>query len=104
VGKFIYDWNLTVDFDDRLLAHLEYVITAKLQRSEAFTFSWRDDERLGDSRTSIWLHPSTPLVFKYDEGRPPRLNSRWIDELAKTTSSRYGMRIVAEPPEPAVTS
>ncbi len=44
MGKFIYDSTIKVDFDDRLLAHLQVVIGAKLRRGEAFHFTWRDDE------------------------------------------------------------
>lgn len=98
MGKFIYNFGLTVDFDDRLLGHLEAVITAKLQRAESFSFSWRDDTDVGDGRTAIWLHPSMPIVFKYLGGRPDQLNGRWVDELTKAASSRGGLRIVAEPP------
>jgi len=43
MGKLTYDSTLTVDFDDRVLAHLQLVIGAKLRRAESFYFSWRDD-------------------------------------------------------------
>lgn len=98
MGKFIYSFGLTVDFDDRLLAHLEAVITTKLQRSESFAFSWRDDSEVGDGRTAIWLHPSMPLVFKYLGGRTSDLNARWVTELMRAASRSGGLRIVAEPP------
>ena len=35
MGKFIYEGTVKVDFDDRLLAHLMVVISAKLRRGES---------------------------------------------------------------------
>ncbi len=46
MGKFMYE-TLRVDFEDRVLAHLQYVIGAKLRRRESFHFSWRDDASIG---------------------------------------------------------
>jgi hypothetical protein len=37
MGKFVYDGHIKVDFDDRLLAHLQVTITTKLRRGEPFT-------------------------------------------------------------------
>ena len=34
MGKLTYDSTMTVDFDDRVLAHLQLVIGAKLRRAE----------------------------------------------------------------------
>ncbi|WP_444979739.1 DUF7882 family protein [Herbiconiux flava] len=63
-GKLISDSSLTVGFDDRVIAHLQVGIGAKLRRGESFTVSWKDDGQLGDGRTSIRIHPAVPLVFK----------------------------------------
>ena len=43
MGKFIYDSMVKVDFEGRLLAHLQLVIGAKLRRGESFHFTWKDD-------------------------------------------------------------
>ncbi len=44
MGTLIYgDSGLIVDFDDRVLAHLQIVIGAKLRRHEGFFFTWKDD-------------------------------------------------------------
>ena len=53
MGKLTYDSTLTVDFDDRVLAHLQLVIGAKLRRAESFYFSWRDDPAVGDGRSAL---------------------------------------------------
>ncbi|MRG60997.1 ATP-dependent DNA ligase [Agromyces sp. CFH 90414] len=97
MGKLSYDSTLGVDFDDRVLAHLQLVIGAKLRRSESFFFSWRDDPAIGDGRSSLWMHPTIPLVFKYAGGRPPSINRAWIEALMETANAPSGLVIVPEP-------
>ena len=97
MGTLTYDSEFTVDFDDRLLAHLQIVIGTKLRRGESFYFSWKDDDRIGDGRTAIWLHPSISLIYKYYGGRMPRVNRLWIDQLASTANSTSGLQVVPEP-------
>ncbi|HXD61213.1 MAG TPA: ATP-dependent DNA ligase [Lacisediminihabitans sp.] len=101
MGRLTYDSTLTVDFEDRLLVHLQMVIGAKFRRNESFYFSWRDDPDIGDGRSTLWLHPTMPLYFKYSGGRPPSINRHWIDELMLTANSPGGLQIVAEPTVPA---
>jgi len=96
VGKLIYDQSLTVDFDDRTLAHLQVVIGVKLRRGEPFYFSWKDDQQIGDGRTSIWLHPTIPLVFKFYGSRVPQINPRWIRALELTANTHTGLHIIDE--------
>lgn len=97
MGKLVYDTDMTIDFDDRMLAHLQLVISTKLRRGEAFTLSWRDEPQMGNGRTTIWLHPSIPLVFKYFGGRMPAINREWIDQLALSANSTGGLRAIPEP-------
>ena len=100
MGKFAYDKALSVDFDDRTLAHLQIVIGMKLRRGESFYFSWKDDQQVGDGRTAIWLHPSIPLVYKFYGSRLPRINPEWIRALELTANSNVGLQIVDEPELP----
>jgi hypothetical protein len=97
MGKFTYDSSLTVDFEDRVLAHLQLVIGAKLRRGESFFFSWRDDARNGDGRTTIWVYPNAPVVFKFYGGRAPAINRLWIEELMLTANSSQGLQLTPEP-------
>jgi len=97
MGKLTYDSTLVVDFDDRVLAHLQIVIAAKLRRGESFTFSWRDDSAIGDGRTTIWLHPALPLVFKFLGGRQPEINRTWLSDLSNAANSATGLTITPEP-------
>lgn len=97
MGKLFYDTTVTVDFDDRLLAHLQITIGIKLRRGESFYSSWKDDQRVGNGRTTLWLHPAVPLVFKFYGSRPPSINRAWIQALEKTAHSPAGLHIVDEP-------
>jgi hypothetical protein len=99
MGKLTYDSTLTVDFDDRTLAHLQLVIGAKLRRGEAFFFGWKDDPASGDGRTTIWIHPEIPISFKFYGGRQPAINRAWVDQLMLTANSPQGLQMVAEPQE-----
>jgi hypothetical protein len=97
MGKFIYDGSVKLDVEDRTLAHLQAVIGTKLRRAEPFYFTWRDDSSLGEGRTSVWLHESASLVYKFYGSRRPALNSAWLEALATTANSGGGLRVVPEP-------
>jgi hypothetical protein len=97
MGAFNYDSTLKVEFDDRVLAHMQIVIGAKLRRGESFYFSWRDDDSVGDGRTTVWLHPALPLVYKYYGGRMPRINPAWIQVLTDSANSNGGLQLLPEP-------
>ena len=97
MGRIIYDSSYTVDFEDRLLAHLQIVIATKLRRGESFMFSWKDDRDVGDGRTTIWLDRAVPLVIRYSGSRPPSINREWVEALTQAAGSPAGLRIVPEP-------
>ena len=97
MGKFVYEGVVKVDFEDRTLAHLQLVIGTKLRRGEAFHFSWRDDPAVGDGRSTLWLHPTIPLHFKYAGGRQPSINRAWIDLLMSAANSPGGLLLMPEP-------
>lgn len=100
MGTLTYDSRVTASFDDRILAHLQTVIWAKLRRGESFPFTWTDPMRSGLGRTSIWLSPSVSLTFEYFGGRQPRLNPAWIEALTKSANSPGGLTLVPEPDAP----
>lgn len=100
MGTFNYDSVLKVDFEDRVLAHIQIVIGAKLRRGESFYLSWRDDDAIGDGRTTVWVHPSLPLVYKYNGGKMPRINPAWIHLLTESANSNSGLQILPEPDSP----
>lgn len=101
MGKMTYDSTLTVDFEDRVLAHLQMVVGAKLRRGESFWFSWKDDPQNGDGRTTLWINPGVAIAFKFYGSRPPAINRAWIDALMMTANAPAGLHVVPEPPEHA---
>lgn len=97
VGTIYYGGSSTaIHIEDRALAHLKVVIATKLRRGESFTVSWRhpDDEPRG--RSTIWLHPSIPLRFVFDEPEPTTLSREWIEELASSANSSGGILLVTD--------
>ena len=98
MGTFTYGMpSIEVELDDRVLAHVKAVITAKLRRNESFTFTWEDPE--GDELThhSVWLDSSIPLQFELPGKVDPPLNREWLELLTRTASEPGGLRIVPEP-------
>ncbi|RKR74777.1 ATP-dependent DNA ligase [Frondihabitans australicus] len=97
MGKLVYDRVASVELDDRVLAHLQIVIGIKLRRGDSFYFSWKDDQSVGDGRTTIWLHPGVVLLYKYYGSRPPRINPAWVHDLELSANTNTGLQIVPEP-------
>ncbi|MCU1543431.1 MAG: ATP-dependent ligase [Microbacteriaceae bacterium] len=99
MGTLSYDSSYKAEFDDRVLAHLQIVIGAKLRRGESFHFSWRNEQVTGQGRTTIWLHPTVPLIYSYLGSRTPTINRLWIEALMTSANSVAGLQIVPEPSE-----
>ena len=99
MGTIYYGDSATpIAIEDRALAHLKVVIATKLRRGESFTLSWThaDDQQPG--RSTVWLHPSIPLRFVFDDSEPAQLSRTWIADLAASANSSGGLMLVAEPP------
>jgi len=98
MGTLRYGSSATdIDFDDRALHHLQIVIVAKLRRRESFIFSWVADKNAGSGRTSIWLDPSSTLIFRFSGNRASTINRAWIDILMLSANSAGGLFFSAEP-------
>lgn len=85
-----------IQIEDRALAHLKVVIATKLRRNESFTLSWRHPEGDAPGRSTIWLHPSIPLRFVFDEPEPPELLMEWITAMANSANTSGGITLVTE--------
>lgn len=97
MGTILYDSSSRpIHIDDRALAHLKVVIATKLRRNESFTLSWKHPEGEPVGRSTIWLHPSIPLRFTFDEPEPPELNPQWIERLMQSVNSTGGILLVGE--------
>ncbi|MFK0401239.1 hypothetical protein ACIQTT_02820 [Microbacterium sp. NPDC090225] len=97
MGSLYYgDSAEPIGIEDRALAHLKVVISTKLRRNESFTLSWAHPETDVVGRSTIWLHPSIPLRFVFDEAEPPELSREWIEALARSANSTGGIALVDE--------
>ncbi len=97
MGTIYYGGSATpIHIDDRALAHLKVVIATKLRRSESFTVTWQHPDDQPRGRSTIWLHPSIPLRFVFDDPEPTNLSRAWIEELASSANSSGGITLVAE--------
>ncbi|MEJ3405391.1 ATP-dependent DNA ligase [Rathayibacter sp. YIM 133350] len=100
MGTLYYGATATeFTFDDRVLAHLQVVFSAKLRRRENFFFSWTDGVELGSGRRALWISDSVPLYFRFNGSRTPVLNRQWLDDLAVSAASTQGLVLGAEPLE-----
>jgi hypothetical protein len=98
MGHLLYgDHSPSIEIDDRALTHLQFVILAKLRRQESFAFSWTESSTAGSGRSTIWLHPSVTLRFRFAGNRTPSLNGAWLAQLSDLANSAGGLRCVAEP-------
>lgn len=89
--------GIEIEFDDRVLAHLQLAIGTKLRRGESFFLSWRDDVKVGDGRSSIWISTSIPLAFTFSSSAPENVNRRWLQVLVESADSARGMYLSDEP-------
>jgi hypothetical protein len=97
MGRLTIDSTVSVDFDDRVLAHLQVVIGAKLRRGESFHFGWRDEPERGYGRTVAWIHPATPIQYRFDSAQLPSLNHVWLEALTLSANSIGGLELMPEP-------
>jgi hypothetical protein len=82
--------NHPAEIPDRLLAHVKVVAATKLRRNESFLLSWRHP---GDSkgRTSVWMQPSIPLRFVFDDAEPDTLDAEFLRTLANEATTSRGI-------------
>lgn len=95
MGSLQYD-GVIIQFEDRLLAHLQIVIVQKLRRGESFLMSWKDSNEVGDGRSAIWLHPVQPLYFKFFGSRAATINPQWLESLTDSANSSRGLVVTEE--------
>ena len=85
-----------IEIEDRALAHLKVIIATKLRRNESFTLSWQHPAEDPTGRSTIWLHPSIPLRFVFNDPEPPQLSAEWMNALANSASSSGGISLLPE--------
>jgi hypothetical protein len=84
------------EFDDRVLSHLQVVITTKLRRRESFSLTWVPEN--GEyGRESIWIDNGFPIRFRFTEPGGLPLNREWLEQLMDGTHRPAGLVLTAEP-------
>ena len=84
---------VSFELPDRTLAHVEFVVLAKLRRNESFAVTI--DEPAG-GRQRIWLSPAATLRFQF-EGPVVGINRAWLEELIDSANTASGMQLTPEP-------
>ncbi|WP_200942353.1 MULTISPECIES: DUF7882 family protein [unclassified Leifsonia] len=97
MGYLSYDSMCRTRFDDRVLFHLQIVISTKLRRRESFHLSWTHSPAEGSGRTSIWLNPAIPLIFEFERTRQQVINPRWLEEMMTIADTVNGLWPIPEP-------
>lgn len=95
MGTLIYS-HWSVEFDDRLLAHLQIVIVNTFRRGEPFLMSWVDSVAVGSGRSSIWLTPTVPAYFRFGGSRVPAVDPQWLRILEGSAESSTGLIVTDE--------
>lgn len=85
--------RLPIRVDDRILAHLKAVTTAKLRRGEGFLISWSDSVEVGHGRSSVWVHATCDLHYKFDGGTPPKLDQALLEEMNVESIQARGIEL-----------
>jgi len=91
------------EFDDRVLTHLQVVISTKLRRGENFFLSWTVPLERGSGRHAIWIDNGVPIHFFYNGSRPAGVNREWIEALLLSAGRASGL-FLSDEPEPKKTS
>ena len=97
MGTLTYDSKIILNFDDRVLAHLQVVIWSKLRRREPFAFTVVVPAGQGSGRTSMWMSSNVSVTFQYYSTARQTLNTLWIDALITSANSPTGLQLVDEP-------
>lgn len=94
MGILTYDEH-PYALEDRLLAHLQVVISLKLRRREGFFLSWGAPADEG-GRHSIWIDNGVSIRFQFDGSRPPSINRDWVETLVLSANTNSGLVLTAE--------
>lgn len=89
--------GIEIEFADRVLAHLQLAMGAKLRRGESFFLNWTDDPKVGNGRSSIWVEASIPLAFSYASTQKQEINRSWLAILTDSGDGLRGMQLTDEP-------
>jgi len=94
MGKLTYGAiQREIVMEDRLLAHLEVVVLARLRRNNPLTLRWVERDEDGDGRRTIWIHPGSDLYFEYTGAEHGELDRELLDTLVRAADSNSGINL-----------
>jgi len=77
-----------IDVDDETLAYLKIVIGTKLRRNESFMMTWLSQADSSTGRLTIWMHPSIPLIFSFDDPTMHTIEPRRVERMMEHLNAR----------------
>ena len=92
-----------IEMEDRLLAHVQAVVFAKLRRREPFPLAWVEPASEGSGRRGIWINESLELAFEFNGSRAVELDRDLLEEMTMRANSTAGLNLAdhAHNPKPA---
>lgn len=90
VAKLLYSPGMSVDVEDRLLAHVRIVMMTKLRRGESLVLHVPAS---GGGTNSLWISPSMALALQFYGSRAPELDRELIDDMMRAASGAEGLTI-----------
>lgn len=94
LGTLFYGAARTpIRIDDRILSHLKAVVTAKMRRGEGFLISWTDSAEVGHGRSSVWIHPTCDIHYKFDSGMASKLDPALLEAMNVTSIQAQGIEL-----------
>jgi hypothetical protein len=97
MGRLFYgNTSDPIDIPDGLLAHVKVVAATKLRRSESFTLSWAHPRGSAPGRTTLWMQPSIPLRFVFDNAETESLDAELLKRLAAAANTSAGLTLEFE--------
>jgi hypothetical protein len=96
VGTLYYD-DAEFELDDRILTHLQIVISTKLRRGEDFFLSWQVPVERGSGRNALWIDNGVPIRFFYSGSRNVAVNREWVEAMIMSAGRASGLVLSDEP-------
>lgn len=96
MGYLSYDRE-EFEFDDRVLMHLQIVISTKLRRNEDFFLTWALPVERGSGRHALWIDNGIPMHFFYSGSRQIAINRDWVEQLIVSAGRASGLVLGDEP-------
>ena len=88
---FLIHGGVEVEFDDRLLAHMQVIIVTHFRRGESLVVSWLNALSAGDGRSSMWMTPEQPVFFRFNGSRSVEIDRSWLRALDQSVASPTGL-------------